>query len=187
MELDTLIFQWINNWDAPHWIEQMLIFWRTAVNWIPLYILMIGALIWRFRARGTIVVLFVMLTAGISDFTNSSLLKKAVERPRPCHTLMDSSEITLRVRCGSGFSFPSSHASNHMSIAVLLAFVLPGIYRAVKVSLFFWAILVGIAQVFVGVHYPVDVMSGFLWGGVVALAMYRVYSALPERWRLISD
>ena len=184
MDIDSTLFQWINLWDAPAWVERLLIFWRTAVNWIPLYILMIVALIVRFRTKGLVIVVFVMIAAGISDFTNSSLWKKVLERPRPCHTFVEEADITLRVRCGSGYSFPSSHASNHMSIAVLLALILPVAFRPIKFSLFLWAILVGIAQVFVGVHYPVDVTVGFLWGGVVAYALFRVYRVLPDRWRL---
>jgi membrane-associated phospholipid phosphatase len=102
---------------------------------------------------------------GFTDFTNSKLLKTAFNRPRPCQT-MDPDTIHLRIACGSGKSFPSSHAANHMAFAMFFYLIFRSESRSGWVYFLFpWAALIGFSQVFVGVHYPFDILAGFLYGG----------------------
>jgi len=177
--LDTLLFHFINQLELDQISDGLLILWRKEHTWIPLYIFLIGFLIYSYKKASIAIILFAILSVGFSDFTNSSLLKKAFERPRPCHTFEQSGEIILRVKCGRGFSFPSSHASNHMSLAIFLFFLFKR-KRLVGGLFIFWALLVGFAQIYVGVHYPFDVLAGFLWGGVIGFTFYKLLTLLPN-------
>lgn len=179
--LDLQVFSIINQLDLPSWLDWSLIQWREAKTWIPLYIFLIGYLGWKYKSKGLFIILFAIGCAGFSDFTNSRLLKEAVERPRPCHTLTDSAEIDLKVRCGRGYSFPSSHASNHMALAIFLTLSLGFRERILNVILILWAFLVGFSQIYVGVHYPLDILGGFLWGAILALSFYRLLKLIPDK------
>lgn len=104
----------------------------------------------------------------ISDQLSSSVIKKIVMRPRPCHLVggvpvLD--HIRLLVDCGGGYSFPSSHAVNNFAVATLLSHFFPRKSR----YLFAAAGLVAFSRISVGVHYPSDILGGMLLGAAVAV------------------
>jgi len=86
--------------------------------------------------------------------------------------------------CGGGYSFPSSHASNHFALASLLA---PSWARGAssrwRWALFLWAASIAYGQVYVGMHYPVDVLFGALLGTAIGWGASRLYCRLPAGWR----
>ncbi len=186
LELD--LFHRINGLDLPSWLDQLWVLSRDARTWIPLYIGVVAWLIYRFASRGAIVVVWTCLLAGLSDFSTSSLLKPAFDRLRPCQDMSLQENIQVRVRCGRGKSMPSSHAANHMAIAFFFMLMTrrSGRYgiRILAALAILWALLIGLAQVYVGVHYPGDIAAGFLWGGLLAWSFYRLYDILPARWHI---
>src|SRR5512135_2532203 len=112
----------------------------------------------------------VVLACGIlfSDQLNSSVAKFLLERPRPCHVLPD---VHLLVGCGSGYSFPSSHAVNNFCGAIILSFFFP---RA-SGWLYAFAGIVSFSRVYVGVHYPSDVLGGAIIGVCCGLLMILIF------------
>jgi undecaprenyl-diphosphatase len=112
----------------------------------------------------------VVLAFGIllSDQLNSSVAKFILARPRPCHVLQ---HVHLLVSCGSGYSFPSSHAVNNFCGAVILSFFFP----QAAVWLYTFAGIVSFSRVYVGVHYPADVLGGAIIGiccGLIMIALF---------------
>lgn len=180
LELDQALFSSINGWQLPEWLDYVLIQWRNQKVWIPLYLIMVFLLVWSFKKQGILIFVITLLVAGFSDFTNSQLLKKSIERPRPCHEGSDIPDLDLKIHCGSGYSFPSSHASNHMAVALFVFLACGRSIRKWTGWLIPWAVLVGIAQIYVGVHYPLDIIVGFLWGGIVAYSFYKIYTKVTE-------
>ncbi len=172
--IDLQWFLKINQLDFPAIIETILVYWRNAATWLPLYVLLILGIIIKLKKHGVLIVLFAIATAGVSDLTNSRLLKPAFERPRPCHTLTQEDGLSLKVKCGRGYSMPSSHAANHFSLALFLFLSLGVKARRFTAVLLLWAVIVGFAQIFVGVHYPFDVLVGFTWGSMLAIGFYRL-------------
>ncbi len=118
------------------------------------------------RVGRTAAILLVPLIV-ISDQLSSTVIKKIVTRPRPCH-FVDGVPVVDRIRllvnCGGGYSFPSSHAVNNFAAATLLSFHFPKWTR----YLFGWAALMALSRISVGVHYPSDTLGGMLLGIITA-------------------
>jgi membrane-associated phospholipid phosphatase len=140
--------------------------WLAAILWLFLLL--------RAGTPGRIAALLLIPTITFSDQLNSSLLKFLFVRPRPCHALPD---VHLLVGCGSGYSFPSSHAVNTFAAALVLAYFLPRWTWA----FFSFAIIVAFSRVYVGVHYPSDVLAGSIIGLLCGSLVILVFRTI-ERW-----
>lgn len=147
---------------------------REPEFWVPVYIFIIAFAVFNFGRRGYYLIVFLALTVGSADFISNTGFKKNVERIRPCRALAQD-EVVVRVRCGSGYSFTSNHAANHFAISFFLIFLLPRRAKYVKWVLAFWATIVAFAQVYVGVHYPLDVICGAFLGALLAYVGSQLY------------
>jgi len=173
LHLDQSLFHFINHDCKNTFFDWLLPYWRNKYFWLPLYMLLAGSIVYQFRKKGGIWLLTLLLALGISDFVSSSVVKNQVQRIRPCNQVGFKETAHLLVPCGSGYSFTSSHASNHFSIAVAL-FLTVGVYwKWLRLPLLLWASSIALAQVYVGVHYPADVLAGALLGGGIGLLVVR--------------
>jgi len=180
MQLDEWLFRLINV-EAQHiWLDQLLPIWRNKYFWAPLYLFLLTFVLVNFPKKGYWWVLGLVLCIFISDGLSSKVLKPSIQRPRPCHVKQTSQEIALKVRCGAGYSFPSSHATNHFALAVFIIMTLGRRFRKVKWPLLAWAASIALGQVYVGVHYPLDITAGALLGtlvgGILGILTSRVFS-----------
>ena len=174
IELDKAFFSLINTQWCNAFFDVVLPYWRTKTTWIPLYILLF-LIIGKDRGLKTIWVLIILgLTIALADQISSEWIKKIVERIRPCN---DSSLPNVRtlIHCGSGFSFTSSHATNHFALVMQLFLIFRMTWKTKYfVALFIWAALIAYAQVYVGVHYPLDVLAGGLVGCILAWLVHQI-------------
>lgn len=163
-ELDTALLLNIQEALRHPWMDKVMVFVRDKPNWFPLYGLWVVILIYTQKLNAWKYILATALAAGISDAFNSHVLKEFFERPRPCQVAEIADQLRVLVRCSPHYSFPSSHAANHFAMAGALVFSKVWPYRLVKIALWFWAGMIGLAQVYVGVHYPADVIAGAFVG-----------------------
>ena len=122
-------------------------------------------------------ILFLGLTFGCTDFISSSLIKPTVQRLRPCNDPEIKSDVKNLVDCGSGYSFPSSHASNHFGLAVFLIVLFFSKWKLILPIGLLWAASISFAQVYVGVHYPIDILAGAMLGGMIGFIMGKILLA----------
>lgn len=146
------------------WLMPVL---RNPYTWAPLYLFIIVFCVRNYRNKGILIVLFILITFGIADALSSSVIKKSVKRIRPCNDIEFKEEVAVRVRCGSGYSFTSSHATNHFAISMVLIMIFYRRWKSILWLALLWATLVSIAQVYVGVHYPLDIIGGALLGSAI--------------------
>lgn len=125
-----------------------------------------------------LIILFILITFGIADFTSSSLIKKSVQRVRPCNDIEFKENVNTRVRCGSGYSFTSSHATNHFAMASFLIMVFYRRWNHILWIGILWAAMISLAQVYVGVHYPLDVIAGAILGSSIGYIVGLVFRFL---------
>ncbi|MCU0452163.1 MAG: phosphatase PAP2 family protein [Bacteroidetes bacterium] len=161
---DVWLFHMLNGtWTNPFFdVAMPFVTDLNKQSWMLAFIaaLIVWAL-WRGGTRGRQAVLVLTLTILIMDQFSSAVLKDLFLRPRPCHELTD---VRLLVSCGAGKSFPSSHAVNTFAGAVVLGFFYP---RAWWYLLGYGA-LVAYSRIYVGVHYPFDVIGGGIIGAAGA-------------------
>ena len=110
---------------------------------------------------------FFTMTFAVADFTSSSIIKKEVMRIRPCNDITFKDQVKLRVRCGSGYSFPSSHATNHFALGMFLLVVFRKRWKPIVWLSLGWAASISFAQIYVGVHYPIDILAGATLGSII--------------------
>lgn len=181
---DYQLFEWINQHGTHSLLDHILPFLREKNNWIPLYVFFILFAIIKMKAKSWIWVVCIIAAVGMTDAVGNYGFKKTIERPRPCHT-ESPVEARLLVNCGSGYSFTSNHAANHMCLAVFLSGTLFLGLRWVNYLLLFWALSIGYAQIYVGVHYPLDVAAGWLLGSITGSIWILIYRRVNKGGRLI--
>lgn len=168
IQLDQDLFFAINHGLSNHFFDWLMPILRNRFTWTPLYLFIVIFLVRNYRKIGWLILIFMGVTFGFTDYFSSSVIKPAVERLRPCNEPEIKSEVRNIVDCGTGFSFPSSHAANHFAIAVFLILLFYNKWKWILPIGLFWAASISFAQIYVGVHYPIDVLSGALLGSIIA-------------------
>jgi len=161
---DASLFHFINGSLTNPVFDYLLPWCREKWFWAPVYIFIAAFSLLNFPKRGWIILLGLVALVFISDGTSSELIKKNVRRLRPCNDPVVSATVQLRTDCGGGFSFTSSHSANHFAVAVFLIILFGHLHPWLKPALLGWAGLIAGSQVYVGVHYPGDVLGGALLG-----------------------
>jgi len=182
IQLDEQLFHIINHDWQNAFLDAVLPYWRDKKTWIPLYVLLAVFVVYKFKIKGLYFVLALALTVGVADMMSSKVLKQNVKRLRPCNNAELPFEVRAFDGCGGGYSFTSSHATNHFAIAMFISMTLGQYYRRIRLPFFLWAATIALAQVYVGVHYPLDVLCGALLGSLLAYILARIYL----RWQNIS-
>jgi undecaprenyl-diphosphatase len=171
-----------------HWQYPMLDFlfqhMRETYFWIPLYLFFIVLALQNFGRKGWWWILFAICTIALTDQVSSNLIKNNIIRLRPCRDpeMMDQLRFFVRY-CPRSSSFTSSHATNHFGFAAFVATTLRPYLGSWVNLLFGFAGMVAFAQVYVAVHYPLDVLAGGLLGfllGSLMSSIFNKYIGLPK-------
>lgn len=174
MSLDVDILLWINGHYAD-WLDSVMWVISRANTWLPLYFLLVGLIIYRFRNWKA--VLFILLgfsvAVGLSDWTCSGLLKPLVCRLRPTHEpSLDGLVHIVNGYTGGLYGFCSSHAANTMSCGLLFSLLYRKKYATA--GLMSWVALNCYSRMYLGVHYPTDIIAGLLIGSLWAVVVWLV-------------
>jgi len=162
---DSWLFLRINTvWTNP-FLDSVFPWWREANTWIPLYLFLFIFGIMNFKKKVLPWLLFVAVTLTLSDQLSSTFIKNWVARTRPCREEAIIAKVRLLLDiCSGTFSFPSSHAVNHFAFAMFLFITLQPFFKKWNYLFFVWAATVAYGQVYVGIHYPLDVIGGGILG-----------------------
>jgi undecaprenyl-diphosphatase len=173
---DYWLFSRINqDWTNP-FLDGLLLFMRESELWVPFYLFLLVFITLNFRKKGWWWSLYLVMTAIISDLLSSNLIKgHLVWRTRPCGDPQIADTVRFIANyCPASSSFTSSHAVNHFAMAFF-------IYRTLRHTsrwwgiVFLWAFLISYAQVYVGVHFPLDVTCGALLGSLIGWQLSRLF------------
>lgn len=174
-QLDKKLLTLINQTHSPFW-DQVMLYSTERFFWIPFYALLVIFIFYKDRLRGFITLAIIALMILAADQFASGFMKPVIERLRPCHNEELIGQLRLLKNCGGKFGFISSHAANTFALATFLTFTYTG-YRWMS-FMFLWAFLVSYSRIYLGVHYPGDIivgsLSGVLWGVIFSYLHQRV-------------
>ncbi|HEY8397347.1 MAG TPA: phosphatase PAP2 family protein [Flavihumibacter sp.] len=184
IELDKKLLILINgHWHTPG-LDFLFQHIRETVFWVPLYLFFIVLALTNFGKKGGWWILFAVCTVAITDQVSSNLIKNNIIRLRPCRDMELIDQVRFFVQyCPRSSSFTSSHATNHFGLAAFICFSLRNHIGTWIYVLFGFAALVSYAQVYVGVHYPLDILAGGLLGTFLGYGMSSIFNkniGLPQ-------
>lgn len=148
--------------------------------WIPLYAVFLFLIV-KAGKRVVVVVLFVALLITLADQGSVHLFKNTFQRYRPCYNEDLKNLVHMVGNCGGKFGFVSSHAANVFALATFLTLLLRKQIKYIYIVLFFWASLVSYSRIYVGRHYPADIIVGGLFGALIAILLYKLFLYVNKR------
>ncbi len=179
IDFDKSLLLAINGSDSIFWDGCMKIYTTISI-WIPLMLILLYILVKNNSFKDfLLLLLFVAAVVGLTDTISSGICKPFFERWRPTHDpeLMYLVDVVDGIR-GKDYGFTSSHAANSFGIATFLILLVRN--RVLTISLIFWASMNAFTRMYLGVHYPGDILAGTIIGVVVGWSFYRLYLYLTN-------
>lgn len=177
--LDTELFLWLNSHHSPCW-DKIMWFISGKVEWLPLYLLLLGYIIYRYRWRSITILIATAIAISLADQLSVIAFKETFQRLRPSHN----PSITHLVHIVNGYrgglyGFISNHAANSFALACLMSLLFRKKY--LTILLFTWASLVSYSRIYLGVHYPGDILGGAVFGTLIGWLTYVLYAKTISR------
>lgn len=185
--IDHSLILLINHANTP-FLDQVMWIVSGKLTWFPLYLLLFILVYRKYSLKAAIwFTVFGLLAVGFCDAVTTYGVKYNVMRLRPSHNPVLTAQLHYyaidahNLYKGGSYGFFSGHAANSMTIALFFILQLRNYYKYIFIPLIFWVLLVCYSRMYLGVHYPTDILCGLLWGTCVALLFHWIYRKLVLR------
>ena len=179
--LDTELFLFLNGLHVD-WLDPVMTFISGKITWAPFYLVLLFLVIRKYKRQSILILIGIVLLIVCSDQISSGIFKPIFERPRPCHNEAIKDLVYLpNGHCGGAYGFISSHACNTFALAVFITHILKRYYKKIAWVMFIWASLVAYSRIYMGVHYPGDVVVGAIVGMLVGFIISKLYDIISRK------
>jgi len=179
LSLDKKLFVFLNGLGSETY-DGLWLFITKQYNWIPFFILLLYLIFKKVGTKQTLyLLLFSALLVAFSDQT-TNLFKYGFQRLRPCNDSEINSFIRI-VQSRSSFSFFSGHAANTMAVATFLYLILKRDFKYFGL-IFLWPFIFAYSRIYLGLHYPLDILCGYLWGAGLGFLMFKLYRIAQKKY-----
>lgn len=183
-DIDLSVLYFFNQTLASPAMDAVMAALTSVWWWMPVYVFAGVYLIWKYKWRGAIVLLAAVLVVAFTDQFAQLVLKPLIARDRPCaeingRTVVEWIRLPIGMRHGP--SFPSSHALNNGAVALFFGMVFRN--KKVLYVLLSLATLVGISRMYLGLHYPTDILGGLIIGSLIGSVFALLYRRFLPRSR----
>ena len=179
LDLDSYLFLFLNNLGSQYYDNFWIFLSRTEAN-VMFYLVVLIAYIYSINNKKRTKILFrliitIAILITISDQT-SNLFKDSFQRLRPCYNELISDSLRLvKDSCGGRYGFFSAHASNSFSLAIFFGLLLRSSNKLLILLFAIYAFLISYSRIYLGVHYPIDILVGIIFGTINAIVLYKIY------------
>jgi len=178
--LDTSLFLSINGLHNS-FFDGLMLYISGKLSWLPLYLFLIYIIIRNYKWKSLLILAFIGLLILISDQLSVHAFKNVFQRLRPCHNEELKNIVHTVHHCGGQFGFVSSHATNSFALVVFLSLLLKKFHPWLPALLIVWGILIAYSRVYLGVHYPGDVLGGAILGAGIGWVLFVIYQQIEHR------
>jgi len=180
-QIDTNIFLLLNGWHNPTF-DVVMVYISSKLFWLPFYIFLLYLIIKEYKWKSLVIILLTALLITLTDQTSVQLFKNVFQRLRPCHNPDLQAMVHTVEYCGGLYGFVSSHATNYFGIIVFVSGLLKHKYNWLPWVLFVWGLLIIYSRVYLGVHYPGDIIAGTILGSFIGWLVLWLYRFTDTKW-----
>ena len=183
IEFDRNLLVFLNSLHTP-WLDSIMMALTNGLYWLPFFLFVIGGIVYKYKLNAIVIFLYLIIVVVLTDQISSSILKPWIGRLRPSHDpeLKDLIHIVNGYR-GGLYSFVSSHASNAFGVATFLFLALRKKISWIWV-MFIWAGIFAYTRIYLGVHFPLDILCGGLLGALIAYGVTQLGGILPNKLQI---
>lgn len=195
IDFDTRLFSFLNGLHAD-WLDPFFYYFSQIYTWIPLYLFVLFVIVKQWKKKSLFIIPLLILTIVCTD-QSCNIIKHSVARLRPSHTVELQDTIHLltdtdgNLYRGGLYSFPSGHAANGIAFAFFVIFFVAKRRKWVLISIICWTILLAYSRIYLGVHYPFDILCGLILGSCWSLfwiwIFYRYLNKIVNKKISVSD
>jgi len=179
---DQELLLWMNSFHSPFW-DDIMWYVSLTTTWIPLYLVVLYLCIRYYKVRTLYILLFTIILVAMTDLISVHLFKNLIQRLRPSHEpLLEGLVHTVRNYMGGDYGFVSSHATNMFGLATFLSVIFYRNLRYFTVISLLLAALISYSRIYLGVHYPGDVLCGAMLGSAIGFGMGRLFCWFSRRF-----
>ncbi len=179
IRIDQSLFLYLNGLHCS-WLDPLMVFITGNFSWIPLYLSIIFFLFWKRDWRwGLLALLAIIATFALTDQLGVHLFKNTIQRLRPCYEPALEGLVRSLEGCGGRYGFVSNHATNTFGLAMMTSLLFQK--KWYSWGIFSWAAIVSYSRIYVGKHYPLDIICGALFGMLVGWCIWKIYSLIAIR------
>jgi len=181
LEYDTELFLFLNNLGSETW-DGFWLAYTNKVNWIPFYAILLYIMYKKFDKKTFIIIVLTVALMVLFTDQITNVFKRGFERLRPCgeDSLTDVMRM-VKAYCGK-YGFFSGHSSNSMAVAVFVGLTLKAYYKNLVFFMLFWSAVMAYSRVYIGAHYPLDIVCGMAFGAISGFMFFKLKNYLAIRF-----